>query len=66
MSLEEIFVALARLNIPVDDKDKQGILLCSLPHECGFSAIMVDTQNMDYESIWEILKADAERREETN
>lgn len=41
-SLNEIFVALERLNDPLDDKDKPGILLRSLPEEFSFLAVMDD------------------------
>lgn len=60
--LEETFVALVRLNDLVHDKEKRGILLSSLPEEFSFLAITGDTQNIDYDSIWAILKPDAERK----
>lgn len=57
--LEETFLTLARLNDALDDKDKAGILLRSLPDEFRFYAIMADSQQMDYESIFAVLKASA-------
>lgn len=61
-SQEEILVTLPRLNDPVYEKDKPGILLGSLQEEFSFLADMVHSQNMDYESICAILKDEAERR----
>lgn len=60
--LEETFVALALLKDHVDYKNKSGILLCSFPEEFNFLLIMADLQNMNYDSICAILKADAKRK----
>lgn len=46
-SLEEIFIALSRLNNRIDDKDQSGIRLRSLPEYFGFLAIIDDSLNVD-------------------
>lgn len=65
-SLEEIFVDLARLNDPVSEKDKTGVLLRSLPESFGFLALMADANNMDYDSICALLKSEMDRRQAHN
>lgn len=61
-NLGEINIAVARLNDTVNEKEKNGIFLLSLSEEFVFLAIRAEKQNMDYESICAILKADAEIR----
>lgn len=51
-----------RLSDQVDEKDKPGILLRSLPEELGFLAIMPHTQNLEYDAICSILKLEADRK----
>lgn len=59
-SLEETLVSMSRCNDYVNDKDKPGILFYLLPVEWSLFAIIADAEQMDYDSICEIFKDDAE------
>lgn len=60
--LEEIFVDLARINDPVAESDKNGILLRSLPKSLSFIAVVVQANNMNYMDLCALLKSEDERR----
>lgn len=64
--LTEVFVDLARLNDPVTDNDKTGVLLKSLPESYGFIALISDANKMEYESIFALLKLKMEQGKEKN
>lgn len=53
----KFFLTLTRLNDPVTDKDKVGLLLRWPPEFIGFIALMADDNNMDYDSIFALLES---------
>lgn len=62
LQLEEIFVDLARINDPVLEKDKTGILLRSLLKSLSFFPVIVQVNNMRYTDLCALLNSEAERR----
>lgn len=56
---------LARLIDPMEDKDKCGTLLRFLPESFGFLVFVADANQIEYDSVCELLKSEMKKRKTT-
>lgn len=63
---EKIFLDLARLRDPVRDSYKVGWLLRSFLQSFSFIAVILDSYNLDLNSVKAIEKSEMNRRQDAN